>query len=325
MWPPWPAGWPCSASGPLPDPPTEERTGRTPPTEERNHRTLDLDTLPTRDLLDRLNDEDALVAPGVRRALPALSIVVDEATRRIGAGGRVHYVGSGTSGRLAVLDAAELGPTFGLPPGLVVPHLAGGDRALKQAVEGAEDDRAAGAAALTGAGPHDLVLGLTASGAAPFVGAALERARAGGAFTALITANPAAPLAGLADVCVCADTGPEAVTGSTRLKAGTAEKLLLNSFSTALMVRTGRTYSNLMVHVAPANAKLRARQRRLLAQATGTPADRCATALADADGDLRVALVTLLSGVETGEARAALDRSGGVVRAALQDLTGRAL
>ncbi|HXP54530.1 MAG TPA: N-acetylmuramic acid 6-phosphate etherase [Streptosporangiaceae bacterium] len=291
-----------------------------PPTEERNGRTLDLDTLPTRDLLDRLNDEDALVAPAVRRALPALATVVDEAARRIGAGGRVHYVGSGTSGRLAVLDAAELRPTFGLAPGVVVAHLAGGDRALLQAVEGAEDDRAAGAAATATAGAGDLVVGLSASGAAPFVGAALERARAAGAFTALITANPAAPLAGRADVCVCADTGPEAVAGSTRLKAGTAEKMLLNSFSTALMVRTGRTYSNLMVHVAPANAKLRARQRRLLAQATGAAEDRCATALAAAGGDLRVALVTLLSGADPDVARAALGRSGGVVRAALQDL-----
>ena len=291
-----------------------------PPTEERNGRTLDLDTLPTRDLLDRLNDEDALVAPAVRRALPALATVVDEAARRIGAGGRVHYVGSGTSGRLAVLDAAELRPTFGLAPGVVVAHLAGGDRALLQAVEGAEDDRAAGAAATATAGAGDLVVGLSASGAAPFVGAALERARAAGAFTVLITANPAAPLAGRADVCVCADTGPEAVAGSTRLKAGTAEKMLLNSFSTALMVRTGRTYSNLMVHVAPANAKLRARQRRLLAQATGAAEDRCATALAAAGGDLRVALVTLLSGADPDVARAALGRSGGVVRAALQDL-----
>jgi N-acetylmuramic acid 6-phosphate etherase len=291
-----------------------------PPTEERNGRTLDLDTLPTLDLLDRLNDEDALVAPAVRRALPALAAVVDEAVRRIGGGGRVHYVGSGTSGRLAVLDAAELRPTFGLPPGVVVAHLAGGDRAVAQAVEGAEDDRAAGAAATAGAVPADLVLGLSASGAAPFVGGALERARAARAFTALITANPAAPLGRLADVCVCADTGPEAVTGSTRLKAGTAEKMLLNSFSTALMVRTGRTYSNLMVQVIPANAKLRARQRRLLAQATGAPEDRCTTALADADGDLRVALVTLLSGVEVDEGRAALGRSGGVVRAALRDL-----
>src|SRR6202000_310653 len=218
------------------------------------------------------------------------------------------------------LDAAELGPTFGLPPGLVVPHLAGGDRALKQAVEGAEDDRAAGAAALTGAGPHDLVLGLTASGAAPFVGAALERARAAGAFTALITANPAAALAGLADVCVCADTGPEAVTGSTRLKAGTAQKMLLNAFSTALMVRTGRTYSNLMVHVTPVNAKLQARQQRLLVQATGAPAGQCATAPAQARGDLRVALVALLSGADPDTAQAAVAAAGGVVRDALAAL-----
>jgi N-acetylmuramic acid 6-phosphate etherase len=290
------------------------------PTEERNHRTLDLDTLPTLALLGRLNDEDALVAPAVRRALPALAVVVDEAVRRVGAGGRVHYAGSGTSGRLAVLDAAELRPTFGLPPGVVVAHLAGGDRALLEAVEGAEDDRAAGATAGGAAGAADLMLGLSASGGAPYVGAALEQARRSGAFTALITANPAAPLAGLATVCVCADTGPEAVTGSTRLKAGTAEKMLLNSFSTALMVRTGRTYSNLMVHVTPVNAKLRGRQRRLLVQATGTPEDQCAVALADAGGDVRVALIILLSGVDPDTARRALDQSGGVVRAALASL-----
>jgi N-acetylmuramic acid 6-phosphate etherase len=291
-----------------------------PPTEERNPRTLDIDRLPTLDLLGRLSDEDTLVAPAVRQALPALATVVDEAASRVGAGGRVHYVGSGTSGRMAVLDAAELRPTFGLPPGVVVAHLAGGDRALQQAVEGAEDDRAAGAAAAAGVGAADVVLGLSASGTTPYVGAALERAQRSGAFTALLTANPAAPLAAAADVCVCADTGPEAITGSTRLKAGTAGKMLLNAFSTALMVRTGRTYSNLMVHVAPGNAKLRARQRRLLTQATGTPEDQCAAALAYAGGDLRVALVTLLSGAGPDAARAALARSSGVVRAALCQL-----
>jgi N-acetylmuramic acid 6-phosphate etherase len=290
------------------------------PTEERNHRTLDLDTLSTPDLLDRLSHEDALVAPAVRRALPALARLVDEAVRRVSDGGRVHYVGSGTSGRLAVLDAAELGPTFGLPPGVVVAHLAGGDQALRHPVEGAEDDRAAGAAAVAAVRPADLVLGLSASGATPYVGGALAQARAAGAHTALITANPAAPLAALAATCVCADTGPEAVTGSTRLKAGTAEKMALNSFSTALMVRTGRTYSNLMVHVTPVNDKLRARQRRLLVQATGAPEEQCAAALAATGGDLRVALVTLLSGVDPAAARAALDRSGGVVRAALAAL-----
>jgi N-acetylmuramic acid 6-phosphate etherase len=291
-----------------------------PPTEERNARTLDIDMLSTRDLLDRLNDEDALVAPAVRRTLPALSVVVDEAVRRVSAGGRVHYVGCGTSGRLAVLDAAELRPTFGLPPGVVVAHLAGGDPALQQAVEGAEDDWAAGAAALADVQAGDLVIGLTASGAARYIGGALEHAQRTGAFTAVITANPAAPLARAADVCVCADTGPEAITGSTRLKAGTAEKMLLNAFSTALMVRTGRTYSNLMVQVAPSNAKLRARQRRLLTQATGFPAGQCATALAGAAGDLRVALVDLLSGAGPDAARAALAQANGAVREALAGL-----
>jgi N-acetylmuramic acid 6-phosphate etherase len=291
-----------------------------PPTEQRNPRTLDIDQLPTADLLDRLNDEDALVAPAVRRALPALATVVDEAVDRVRAGGRVHYVGSGTSGRLAVLDAAELLPTYGLPPGVVVAHLAGGDQALQQAVEGAEDDQAAGAAAVAGTGAGDLVLGLSASGTARYVGGALKRAARAGAFTALITANPAAPLALTAHICVCADTGPEAITGSTRLKAGTAEKLLLNGFSTALMVRTGRTWSNLMVEVTPSNDKLRARQLRLLTQATGVPAAQCATALAQARGDLRVALAALLSGTDPETARAAVAAAGGVVRDALAAL-----
>ncbi len=296
------------------------RPGPVPPTEQRNPRTLDIDTLPTRDLLDRLNDEDALVVPAVRRALPALATVADEAVHRVRAGGRVHYVGCGTSGRLAVLDAAELPPTYGLPPGVVVAHLAGGDQALQQAVEGAEDDQAAGAAAVAGVAGGDLVLGLSASGTARYVGGALEQARRSGAFTAIITSNPAAPLARTADVCVCADTGPEAITGSTRLKAGTAEKMLLNGFSTALMVRTGRTYSNLMVEVMPVNDKLRARQLRLLTQATGAPGEQCAAALGAAQGDLRVALVALLSGADPDTARAALAEAGGVVRAALAAL-----
>jgi N-acetylmuramic acid 6-phosphate etherase len=293
------------------------------PTEERNPGTLDIDTLPTLSVLDRLNDEDARAAGAVRRALPPLAVLVDEAARRMAAGGRVHYFGCGTSGRLAVLDAAELTPTFGLPPGTVSAHLAGGDPAVLRAVEGAEDDQAAGATDATGVRTADVAIGLSASGAAPYVGAALRRARRSGAFTALMTSNPGAPLRAVADVFVCADTGPEAITGSTRLKAGTAQKMLLNGFSTALMVRRGRTYSNLMVHVAPVNAKLRARQVRLLAQATGYPAVPCATALEEAAGDLRVALVALLSGADSGASRTALARAGGVVRTAVGALTGR--
>jgi N-acetylmuramic acid 6-phosphate etherase len=291
-----------------------------PPTELRNDRTLDIDVLPTLALLERLNDEDATVARAVRRALPDLAQVVDAADRALRAGGGVHYFGSGTSGRLAVLDAAELGPTFGLRAGVVVAHLAGGQAAITQAAENAEDDAARGAREAGAITPADVVIGLSASGSAAYVAGALAAARQAGAFTAIITANPHVPFADLADVVVCADTGPEAITGSTRLKAGTALKLLLNSFSTALMVREGRTYSNLMVRLTPVNAKLRTRQVRLLSQASGCGEADSAADLSAADGDVPVALVTLLSGAGTATARQALAAADGVVRAAIERL-----
>jgi N-acetylmuramic acid 6-phosphate etherase len=288
------------------------------PTELRNGRTLDIDALPTLTMLERLNDEDALVAAAVRRALPDLALVVDAADRALRArGGRVHYFGAGTSGRLAVLDAAELGPTFDLPADVLVAHIAGGEPALTQAVESAEDDEASGAKDAAQVAAADVVIGVSASGSAAYVGGALTYARQVGAYTALFTANPQPPLASCADVVVCADTGPEAITGSTRLKAGTAEKMLLNSFSTALMVRDGRTYSNLMVRLTPLNAKLRARQVRLLSQASGAAEADCAAALSAADGDVRVALVALLSGAGTATSRLALAEADGMVRAAI--------
>jgi N-acetylmuramic acid 6-phosphate etherase len=288
------------------------------PTELRNDRTLDIDVLPTVALLERLNHEDATVADAVRRALPDLAVVVDAATRTLTAGGRVHYFGAGTSGRLAFLDAAELGPTFGLPAGVVVAHIAGGLPALTQAAENAEDDAESGAADAADVSASDTVIGVTASGSASYVAGALRRARDAGAFTALFTANPRAPLSALADVVVCAETGPEAITGSTRLKAGTAQKMLLNSFSTALMVRDGRTFSNLMVRLAPVNAKLRARQVRLLREASDAPEADCVAALAAAGHDVPVALVALLSGADAAAARDALTSSGGVIRSAIE-------
>jgi N-acetylmuramic acid 6-phosphate etherase len=289
----------------------------TSPTELRNERTLDIDLLPTVALLERLNDEDATVAGAVRRALPDLALLVDAATRALRAGGRVHYFGSGTSGRLAFLDAAELGPTFSLPPGVVIAHIAGGEPALTRAAENAEDDQASGAADAATVTAADVVMALSASGSAAYVAGALGRSRQAGAVTALVTANRDSPLAALADIVICADTGPEAITGSTRLKAGTAEKMLLNSFSTALMVRDGRTFSNLMVRLAPVNAKLRTRQIRLLSQASGASEAECAAALAATDGDVATALVTLLSGAEPLTARLALAKTDGVVRAAI--------
>jgi N-acetylmuramic acid 6-phosphate etherase len=287
------------------------------PTEARNDRTLDIDVLPTLSVLELINDEDSSVAEAVRRTLPGLTLVVDAAARSLRDGGQVHYFGAGTSGRLAVLDAAELGPTFSLPPGVVVAHIAGGEKALVRAAEGAEDDAAAGAAAAAGVTARDVVIGLSASGSASYVGGALRQAAAAGALTALFTSNPNAPLAPDASVVVCADTGAEVITGSTRLKAGTAQKLLLNSFSTALMVRDGRTFSNLMIALAPVNEKLRGRQVRLLSQASGALPGDCAAALAAAGGDVRAALVMLLSGANPAAARAALEQSGGTARAAI--------
>lgn len=292
------------------------------PTEERNPRTARIDLVPTIEMLQMLNDEDQLLPDAVRAVLPELAILVDEAARRLTAGGRMHYFGAGTSGRLAVMDAAELIPTFGVDPNLVVAHHAGGPSALVRPSENVEDDPergAADAAEVTGA---DVVVGLTASGRTPYVGGALRAAREAGAFTALVSANPRAELADRVDVHVAVDTGPEAVAGSTRLKAGTAQKLVLNSLSTALMVALGRTYSNLMVEMNASNGKLRGRVLTILTEASGEPEEECARALAEADGEVKTAIVELLAGVDATKARAALGVGGGRVRAALDALAG---
>lgn len=291
-----------------------------PRTEERNPRTTDIDLVPTRRVLELLNEEDALVPGAVRPVLGILAEVVDEAAERIRRGGRVHYVGAGSSGRIAVLDAAELPPTFGLAPDTVIAHLAGGRDAMTDAVEGAEDDQARGgadAACVTG---DDLVIGLTASGRTPYVAGALATAAGRGAFTVLVTCDPRSPLRTLARAVIVADTGPEAIAGSTRLKATSALKLILNGFSTALMIRLGKVYSNLMVDVTATNAKLRTRKIRMLAEVTGTDEATSETALAAAGGDLRLALVTLLSGAAASAAERALAEADGNVREALSRL-----
>jgi N-acetylmuramic acid 6-phosphate etherase len=291
-----------------------------PPTEERNPRTLEIDVLPTLGVLQLLNDEDEAVPGAVRAVLETLALVVDESAVRMRRGGRVHYFGAGSSGRIAVLDAAELIPTYGLEPGLVCAHMAGGDPALVRAVEGAEDDTARGEADAAIVGADDVVIGLSASGRTPYVAGALTGAAARGAFTVVITCDPRSPLLPLAAAPLVAETGPEAIAGSTRMKATTAMKLILNSFSTALMVRLGKTYSNLMIEVSASNVKLRGRKVRILAEASGASAGECEAALAAAGGELRLALVTLLGGVDTESARAALARGDGSVRGALAGL-----
>ncbi|GIG56974.1 N-acetylmuramic acid 6-phosphate etherase [Longispora fulva] len=294
----------------------------TAPTEGRNPRTLDLDLLSTRDLLATLNAEDATVPGAVAGVLDALAGVVDRAVAALAAGGSVHYFGAGTSGRLGCLDAAEIPPTYGVPAGWFQAHLAGGPGAMWHAVENAEDDFEAGEAeALASVHPGDVVIGIAASGRTPYVLGALA-ASTPDCFTVLICSNPAA--IAHVDVLVAPDTGPEPVLGSTRMKAATAQKLILNAFSTATMVRLGRVYSNLMVDLSAANAKLRGRRLSLLMEATGVTEAVATTALAEAGDELKVALVTLLAGVTTVQARAALITSEDQVRKALVLLTSGA-
>jgi N-acetylmuramic acid 6-phosphate etherase len=286
-------------------------------TEQRNPRTADIDIVPTEEVLRLLNAEDATVASEVARALPVLAQVVDKVVDCVRAGGQVHYFGAGTSGRMAVLDAAEVVPTFGLDHGVFIAHHAGGDRALGTAVEDAEDDMSLGAHDAASVSAADVAVGISASGRTPYVAGALSAARLAGAVTVLVSSNPAAPLAGLADYVVVADTGPEAIAGSTRLKAATAQKLLLNALSTAAMVRLGRTFSNLMVSLSGTNAKLRGRQLTILMEATGADETVCRTQLARCAGDLRLALLCLLSGLEPEAAAKALADADGSIRSAV--------
>lgn len=294
------------------------------PTEGRNPRTTGLDTLPTLEVLRVINAEDRLVPAAVADALPQLAKAVDLAAEALRQGRRVHYVGAGTSGRLASLDVAELAPTFNAPAEWFVAHHAGGNQALRTAVENAEDDAAAGAALLTReAEAGDFVLGLTASGRTPFVLGALSASRRLGATTGLVSNNPVSARTVDVDVVIAVDTGPEAVAGSTRMKAGTSQKLVLTAFSTAVMVKLGRTYSNLMVSMRATNAKLRGRTLRILREATGYSMQECADALTAANGDLKVALVHLLSGADSERAAKALSETNGHVRQAL-DMLGAA-
>jgi N-acetylmuramic acid 6-phosphate etherase len=271
-----------------------------------------------------VNAEDASVAGAVGAVIPELSRAVDAAVAAVRAGGRVHYFGAGTSGRLAVLDAAELMPTFRTPDDLVIAHHAGGTDALFRAVENVEDSEEGGAADAVGVTASDIVLGLAASGTTPYVAGALEAARAVGATTVLVTSNPSAPLAAYADIVVAADTGPEVIAGSTRLKAGTAQKMILNAFSTTLMIKLGHTWSNLMVDMVATNNKLRGRMLRILGEATGADPDACAAALAEAGGELKPALVHLLTGSPVARARVALEEADGRVAVALGKLSAPA-
>jgi N-acetylmuramic acid 6-phosphate etherase len=292
---------------------------RLPPTEQPNPRTARLDRLSTRAIVVLLNREDARVAAAVRRTLPQIARAADAMARALANGNRVFYIGAGSSGRLGVLDAAELPPTFGLRPGQVQGVIAGGHRAMVRAIEGAEDSVRAGARDLARRKLRrgDVVVALTASGSTPYALGALDFARRRGVFTVAVTTDRRSPAARRARVAVCPATGSEAVAGSTRLKAGTAQKMVLNLLSTAAAVRLGHVYRNLMVNVAMTNAKLRRRGLRLLRQALGVGDAAAARLLRQSGGDLKTAIVMGRLGCSRADARRRLASARGRVYRAL--------
>ena len=268
-----------------------------------------------------IHREDATITRAMGRELPVIARAVEAIVRSLRSGGRLIYVGAGTSGRLAALDAVECPPTFGVPPRRVQAIVAGGRRALAGAVEGAEDSAVRGERDLAArkVSRRDAVVGLTASGTTPYVLAALRLARRRGAVTIGVTANRQSPIARVANITIAPDTGPELIAGSTRMKAGTAQKLVLNTLSTAAFVRLGRVYNNWMVDVALTNRKLRERGLRILQEVTGAGAPRAARALAQSGNKMRVALVMLKTGAGAAEARGRLRQAGGELRRALGD------
>jgi N-acetylmuramic acid 6-phosphate etherase len=287
-------------------------------TEAGNASAEGLDLRSTAELVQLLNREDATVAGAVAAAAPALAAAIDAIAARLSSGGRLVYVGAGTSGRLAALDAAECEATFSSPPGQVVALVAGAELVPGPVQDAVEDDAEAGRADLEtlGVTAADAVVGVSASGQTPYVCGALCAAGEAGALTVAVVANESSELAAIAALEVATVVGPEVVAGSTRLKAGTAQKLVLNAISTIVMVRLGKTFGNLMVDVRPSNEKLRERQRRVVETAAGADAVEAEAALAAAEGDAKVAIVSLLAGVDAAEARGRLHAAGGNVRQA---------
>jgi N-acetylmuramic acid 6-phosphate etherase len=274
----------------------------------------------TLELVELMNSADAEVPAAVAAAAPAVAAAVDAIAERLRAGGRLVYVGAGSSGLLAALDASECEATFSVEPGIVVALVAGGAGAPALAQAAAEDDRAAGAreVAALGVGTGDAVVGVSASGSTPYVLGAIEAATRASALTACVVAAPHSELGRLVEHEIAVLVGPEFIAGSTRLKAGTAQKLVLNAISTISMIRLGKTYGNLMVDVAAANEKLAARVRRIVATASGATGEQVDGALAAADGDARVAIVSLLAAVDAETARRRLDASERSIAGALE-------
>jgi N-acetylmuramic acid 6-phosphate etherase len=281
-----------------------------------------LDTLSSEEIVTRIVAEDAQVAAKVAAERAKIAALADVVVERMERGGRLIYIGAGTSGRLGVLDAAECPPTFGVDPSQVVGLIAGGKDALVASQEGAEDDEAAAEQDLAAIelNANDVVLGIAASGSTPYVAAGLRYARRVGAFPAALTCRMPAPIAELAEITIAPLVGPEIVRGSTRMKAGTAQKLVLNTLSTTVMIRLGHVFGNLMVDVQPLNAKLRRRIQQIVQEATGLDEQSVLSLLKEADGQAPVAIVMGLTGLSADEARQRLAANGGRIRPAIENI-----
>ena len=289
-----------------------------PVTEQENLKTSNLSLSPVREIIRLMNDEDALVAPAIALVLPEIERAIEGIVARIRSGGRLFYIGTGTSGRLGVLDAAECPPTFGVSPDLVQAVIAGGYEACYRAVEASEDDAEAGGKDLLARGftKEDVLVGIAASGRTPYTVGAVNQAQRCGAFTIAITCVPQSPITEAAEVSIVPVVGPEVVAGSTRLKAGTAEKLVLNMLSTATMVRLGYVSGNRMTNVLPRNSKLRARAIRIIMAESGSDEETARAALDKSGDDPRAALVMMKTGSSIEEAKVALEASKGVIERA---------
>ena len=292
-------------------------------TEQRNSASRSIDTVSTEEMLRIINAADKTVAAAVEAIIPHIAVVIDEVTERIRQGGRLLYIGAGTSGRLGMLDAAECPPTYNTPPRLVRAVIAGGKTALSHAKEGAEDSPENGADDLKkeAVTATDTVIGLSASGRTPYVAGALEYAKKAGAYTVAVTCSPGSHLAAIGDIDLCAVTGPEVVTGSTRMKAGTAQKMILNMISTGVMIRLGKVYGNLMVDVRATNAKLKERARRIVMAAAACTRAEADAALDACNGNAKPAIIMLLLHVDAAAAAQSLEKADGYIDRAIKDGT----
>ena len=291
-------------------------------TENRNINTMDIDKISTVEMLEKINNEDKNVPLAVKKEIPQIAELIEKAVERMRKGGRIIYIGAGTSGRLGVLDASECPPTYGVEPELVQRVIAGGEEAMFKAKEGAEDSEELAVLDLKerNLNKNDIVIGIAASGRTPYVIGALKFAKENGALTASISCNKNSPIAKEADIEIAPVVGAEVVTGSTRMKSGTAQKLVLNMISTGVMIKLGKVYENLMVDVKATNAKLFERSKKIVMEATGVSREEAENKLNDTGFDVKLSIFIILSGLNKSEAKEILEKNNGYIAKALQEI-----